>query len=101
MIRYCGEASLVQVSLYFGQYISQFDARAIASPGVSQHLSESQLLLGDCQDVNAQVRFNYQLGYDCTPMPLTTATPAPSAHLAGCRAATQARHEPVLHEQHW
>lgn len=43
---YCGEMSMISVGLYYGQYISQFDARTIASPGVSQTSANSQLLLG-------------------------------------------------------
>ena len=43
---YCGEVSFISAGLYFGQYISQYDARAIASPNVSQSLESSQLLLG-------------------------------------------------------
>jgi hypothetical protein len=43
---YCGEASLISAGLYFGQYVSQYDARALASPGVDQSWKRSQLLLG-------------------------------------------------------
>jgi hypothetical protein len=43
---YCGEVSLISAGLYYGQYISQYDARAIASPGVSQASASSQLLIG-------------------------------------------------------
>ena len=43
---YCGEVSLISAGLYFGQYVSQYDARAIASNGAPQYLSGSQLLLG-------------------------------------------------------
>jgi hypothetical protein len=42
---YCGEISLGNAGLYFGQYLSQYDARALASPGVSQSSDASQLLL--------------------------------------------------------
>jgi hypothetical protein len=48
---YCGEVSLISAGLYYGQYISQYDARALASPGVDQSQYSSQLLLG----VNDQV----------------------------------------------
>jgi hypothetical protein len=43
---YCGEASLIAAGLYFGQYVSQFDARAIASDNANQSEENSQLLLG-------------------------------------------------------
>ena len=32
--------------MYYGQYFSQYDARALASPGVAQNLENSQLLIG-------------------------------------------------------
>jgi hypothetical protein len=44
---YCGEASLITAGLYFGQYLSQYKARALASPGVSQASPDSQLLVYD------------------------------------------------------
>jgi len=43
---YCGEVSFINAGLYYGQYLSQFDVRAIASPNKNQNLAESQLLLG-------------------------------------------------------
>ncbi len=43
---YCGEVSLISAGLYFGQYCSQYEARALASPGLPQADSDSQLLLG-------------------------------------------------------
>jgi hypothetical protein len=43
---YCGEVSLISAGLYYGQYVSQYDARAIASNGTPQNLNGSQLLLG-------------------------------------------------------
>ncbi len=43
---YCGETSFISAGMYFGQYCSQYTARAIASPGVPQSSAESQLLLG-------------------------------------------------------
>lgn len=41
---YCGEVSLISAGLYYGQYISQYDARAIALKGAPQNTG--QLLLG-------------------------------------------------------
>jgi hypothetical protein len=43
---YCGEVSLISAGLYYGQYASQYQVRAIASPGTPQYTSASQLLLG-------------------------------------------------------
>jgi hypothetical protein len=43
---YCGETAFVSAGLYYGQYISQYDARAIASRNTRQSLESSQLLLG-------------------------------------------------------
>lgn len=43
---YCGETCFISAGLNFGQYCSQFTARAVASPGANQTLSDSQLLLG-------------------------------------------------------
>ena len=49
---YCGEVSFITAGLYYGQYCSQYDARALASPGVPQSSPDSQLLLGE-NDVKA------------------------------------------------
>jgi hypothetical protein len=43
---YCGEVSFISAGLYYGQYISQYDARAIASDNGPQDKSSSQLLIG-------------------------------------------------------
>ena len=43
---YCGETAFVSAGLHYGQYISQYDARAIASKNARQSLESSQLLLG-------------------------------------------------------
>lgn len=43
---YCGEASLVSAGLYYGQYLSQYDMRSVASRQLAQQLQASQLLLG-------------------------------------------------------
>ena len=43
---YCGEVSFISAGLYYGQYVSQYDARALASPGVKQKKAKSQLLIG-------------------------------------------------------
>jgi hypothetical protein len=41
---YCGEVSLISAGLYYGQYLSQYDARAIATQNAPQN--KGQLLLG-------------------------------------------------------
>lgn len=43
---YCGEVALISAGLYYGQYVSQYDARAVASRNMRQSKAESQLLLG-------------------------------------------------------
>jgi hypothetical protein len=43
---YCGETSLISAGLYYGQYISQYTARAVASDRTPQYRQDSQLLLG-------------------------------------------------------
>ena len=42
---YCGEVSMISAGLYYGQYLSQYDARATAS-NAPQNEYRSQLLLG-------------------------------------------------------
>jgi hypothetical protein len=54
---YCGEVSLISAGLYYGQYLSQYNARAIAAQGKSQ--TDNQLLLGiNDQDAAAQMKLN-------------------------------------------
>jgi hypothetical protein len=43
---YCGEVSMISAGLYYGQYLSQYDVRAIASPAIKQYKQHAQLLLG-------------------------------------------------------
>lgn len=43
---YCGETSLISAGLYYGQYVSQYKVRAIASKNTPQYFKKSQLLLG-------------------------------------------------------
>ncbi len=43
---YCGETSLITAGMMFGQYLSQYDLRALASPGQPQSAQSSQLLVG-------------------------------------------------------
>ena len=49
---YCGEVSFISAGLYYGQYLSQYDARALAGDNARQNLPSSQLLLG-VNDVSA------------------------------------------------
>jgi hypothetical protein len=48
---YCGETALVSAGLYYGQYISQYDARALANTyepqDPSKKLQLTQILIGD------------------------------------------------------
>lgn len=56
---YCGEVSFVSAGLYFGQYVPQYDARSLASPGKNQAREDSQLLLGVNDEFAAsQMRLN-------------------------------------------
>jgi hypothetical protein len=58
---YCGEVSMISAGLYYGQYLSQYDARDIASPGVPQNLKSSQLLVGVNDDIAAKgLRLKYE-----------------------------------------
>jgi hypothetical protein len=43
---YCGEISFIVAGLFFGQYLSQYEARAVASGSANQSDGDSQLLLG-------------------------------------------------------
>jgi hypothetical protein len=43
---YCGETSMISAGLYYGQYVSQYTARAVASNDTPQYRRSSQLLLG-------------------------------------------------------
>lgn len=44
---YCGEVSFISAGLYYGQYVSQYDARKIASENADQSTEGSQLLLSE------------------------------------------------------
>jgi hypothetical protein len=43
---YCGSTSMICAGLYYGEYVSQYDNRNIASNGTNQKSESSQLLLG-------------------------------------------------------
>ncbi len=58
---YCGEVSMISAGLYYGQYLSQYDMRAIASPGKKQNRVDAQLLLGVNDTMAAkQLRLRYE-----------------------------------------
>lgn len=42
---YCGEVAMISAGLYYGQYASQYEVRAIASRNIDQTREDSQLLL--------------------------------------------------------
>jgi len=59
---YCGELSFIIAGLHFGQYLSQYDARALATPGIKQSSSSSQLLLDANEDVAAKaMKLDYEI----------------------------------------
>lgn len=59
---YCGEVAMISAGLYYGQYLSQYDVRAIASPRIQQNKSNSQLLLGVNDGATAKkLRLKYEI----------------------------------------
>ena len=59
---YCGEVAMISAGLYYGQYLSQYDVRAIASPRTQQNKANSQLLLGVNDGVTAKnLRLKYEI----------------------------------------
>ena len=57
---YCGETSFISAGMNYGQYCSQFTARALASPGLKQSNPNSQLLIGGGNDVSAARKMRLQ-----------------------------------------
>lgn len=56
---YCGEVSFISAGLFYGQYLSQYTVRAIASPNIPQSKRKSQLMLGNNdQYAAAQLHLN-------------------------------------------
>lgn len=55
---YCGEVSLISAGLYYGQYLSQYDARACVCEGAQQN--SDQLLLGE-NDVYAAAKMHLKV----------------------------------------
>lgn len=70
---YCGEVSFIEAGLFYGQYVSQYEARAIASPGKSQANANAQLLLGG-NDTAAAARM--RLTYTKPPVAARTSAHA-------------------------
>lgn len=48
---YCGEVSLIAAGLYYGQYVSQYDARAFANTNVKES-QKNQILIGTIRDTS-------------------------------------------------
>ncbi len=48
---YCGEVCFISAGLYYGQYLSQFDARAAIGPNTKQN--QTEILLGDNDQATA------------------------------------------------
>jgi hypothetical protein len=69
---YCGEVSFISAGLYYGQYLSQYDARAIASPGTPQYRASAQLLVG-VNDTYAASKMHLTYA-EWTPGPRSTAS---------------------------
>jgi hypothetical protein len=59
---YCGEISLIVAGLYYGQYLSQYDARALVSRDGSQSRKSSQLLLDENEGAAAMaMKLRYEI----------------------------------------
>ena len=69
---YCGEVSFISAGLYYGQYISQYDARAIASKNARQNLESSQLLLGVNDVATAKSMHLNATAFDTAKNPIST-----------------------------
>jgi len=87
---YCGEASFISAGLAYGQYLSQYDARAIASNNGAQSRSTSQLLLG-VNDVAAAKAMHLA----ATPFN-TAANPSSTAFLTWVKSNVIAGHPVVM-----
>jgi len=57
---YCGEVAFISANLYYGQYLSQYDARILANGTTNQNRESSQLLLG-VNDANAATRMHLNM----------------------------------------
>ena len=70
---YCGEVSFISAGLNYGQYISQYDARALASKNAPQSLESSQLLLGVNDVAAAKAMHLTATAFDTAKQPTATA----------------------------
>ena len=70
---YCGEVSFISAGLNYGQYISQYDARAIASKNARQSLESSQLLLGVNDVATAKAMHLTAMAFNTAQQPTSTA----------------------------
>ena len=70
---YCGEVSFISAGLNYGQYISQYDARALASKNAPQSLESSQLLLGVNDVAAAKAMRLTATAFDTAKQPTATA----------------------------
>lgn len=85
---YCGETSFISAGLYYGQWASQYDVRAIASDGIPQNRQRSQLLLGGNAERAARVMHLEMVkwsGVSASPL-----------SFLGWVAQNVARHRPVI-----
>lgn len=86
---YCGETSLVSAGMIFGQYLSQYDLRALASPGQPQSAQSSQLLVG-VNDQAAATRVHLRTKRYPGP------TSNPRAFLTWIKAEVTSKHPVVI-----
>ena len=70
---YCGETAFISAGLNYGQYISQYDARAIASNNARQYLESSQLLLGVNDVATAKAMHLTAVAFNTAKQPTATA----------------------------
>ena len=70
---YCGETAFISAGLNYGQYISQYDARALASKNTRQSLESSQLLLGVNDVAAAKAMHLTATAFNTAKQPTSTA----------------------------
>ena len=70
---YCGETAFISAGLNYGQYVSQYDARALASKNARQSLESSQLLLGVNDVAAAKAMHLTATAFNTAQQPTSTA----------------------------
>ncbi len=70
---YCGETSFISAGLFYGQYLSQYDARSLASNKARQSLASSQLLLGVNDVAAAKAMHLSATAFNTAAQPTSTA----------------------------